>query len=104
MDFSSYKFLSDSWWAFIGAEYTITSGLVLSLLYTILKYMAIRHPQVDSNSIWDLLCGWIKGFPGMAKWDGQEERRKDIARQEIAVDRKEIAIDKQEIKENQEKI
>jgi hypothetical protein len=95
---------SNDWWTYLISVYTITIGLILSFLVTILKCIAVWHPDERTNTITGLLRGWIGGFPGASKWDGQEERRRDIARQEIAVDRKEIAIDKQEIKENQEKL
>jgi hypothetical protein len=96
--------LSNPWWDYIVSTYTYTLGIVLSLVITILKCIAVRHPDEKTNTIIGLLMGWIGGFPGANKWNGQEERRKDIARAEIAVDRKEIKIDKQEIKENEDKI
>jgi hypothetical protein len=91
-------FLSNPWWDYIVSTYTYTIGLVIGLIITVLKCIAIWHPDEKTNSIVGLLMGWIGGFPGAAKWDG-DDRRKDVARVEIAVDRREIKIDKQAIAE-----
>jgi hypothetical protein len=96
--------LSNPWWDYLVSTYTYTIGIVIGLIVTVLKCIAVWHPDEKTNSIVGLLMGWIGGFPGASKWNGQEERRKDIARQEIDVDRREIKIDKQEIKENEQDI
>lgn len=93
-------FLSNPWWDYYVSTYTYTIGLVLSLLITILKCIAVWHPDERTNTIIGLIKGWIGGFPGAGKWSGEE--RREVARAEIAVDRKEIAVDKQAIKENEQ--
>jgi hypothetical protein len=70
------EILSNDWWNYIISTYTVTIGLISSLLITIMKLLAVLHPSEKTNSVVGLLQGWIFGFPGANKWDGETDRRK----------------------------
>ncbi|MDD5234546.1 MAG: hypothetical protein PHG91_14230 [Syntrophales bacterium] len=65
--------LSNGWFAFVVENYNIFILLIGSLLITILKSIAIMHPDVKTNKILCLLKGWIYGFPGMKKEEAAPE-------------------------------
>jgi hypothetical protein len=64
---------SNKWFFFIADYYTVLIGLVVGLLSTVLKIIAVIHPGNKTNSIVCLIQGWLYGFPGAKK----EEPRKE---------------------------
>jgi hypothetical protein len=59
--------LSNYWWAVIASDYSVSIFLAVTGIATLLKILAILIPGNRSDSIVDLLQGWLGGIPGVKK-------------------------------------
>jgi hypothetical protein len=65
-------FLSNNWWSWLVSNYTVTIGLVIGLIVTVLNVIAVIHPDDKTSTIVELLQGWIWGFPGVNNKEEKE--------------------------------
>jgi hypothetical protein len=55
--------LNNQWWAYVAANYSITIMVIIGLIMTILKAIAVLHPSVTTNKIIDLFQQWVSSTP-----------------------------------------